>query len=142
MIVFACYFCIQTPFTICYLLFAASEPESVCMDHVVGGLAVRPWFWGIGITEAIILGLFLFIAITSMCCGSCCSDKMALVSWGVVLVGVLLKNLIWLIVQAILFSWVISKDCSGRIYGYGLALLILHGLYGLGLGCQCLCGRK
>ena len=73
MIIFAIYFFCQTPITIVYIVLAATEPDSTCMDTTVGGLSVRPWFWGIGITELAILGFFLiFIFFTCCNCGNDC----------------------------------------------------------------------
>ena len=56
--------------------------------------------------------------------------------------GSVIKNLIWLIVEAILFAWVIEPDCQGRVYGFGIALLVLNGLWGLTFLCQCCCGKR
>ena len=73
MVLFAIYFLCQTPISIVYLVFASTEPESTCMDSTVGGLTVRPWFWGIGITEFAILGFFLIFLFVMCCrCGEGC----------------------------------------------------------------------
>ena len=45
-----CLICCQLPFTVVNLVFAENQPHSVCMDTPHAGLAVRPWFFGIGIT--------------------------------------------------------------------------------------------
>ena len=111
------------------------------MDSKVGGLEVRPWFWGIGIVESVILGLF-FIPVFGMCCDSkyCSQGKLGCV-WLIALIAAAIKTFIWAIVEIVMFATIISKECSGRIYDYGLALVIIHGLYLLSVLCKCICCR-
>ena len=78
-----------------------------------------------------------------MCCNSDCCSKGALACvWFVTLIVAAIKTFIWAIVEIVMFATIISKECSGRIYGYGLALVIIHGLYLLSVMCKCFCGDK
>ena len=63
--------CFTIPFTITNLVFALTEPPSVCMDVPHGGLAVRPWFMGIAISDlALFMGMLVPIIFFKL---GCCS---------------------------------------------------------------------
>ena len=116
--------CLQLPFTITNLVFAYTQPHSVCMDTPHGGLAVRPWFMGIGYSEvALMLGLLLPILCFKL---GCCS----LIVFGafeiIMYVLFALKGTIWFVVELVLFIEGISKYCHGGVYTYGLILVILN----------------
>ena len=125
----------QIPFTLCYLIYASNEPHSQCMDRVVSGLAVRPWFWGIGITDIVILAMFL-ITVPVLCC-DCYRRCFSVMSclWISTLVAAVIKILIWAIVDIVMFVKVVQPYCSGGIYAFNLASLIQNGL--ILVSCPC-----
>ena len=103
------------------------------MDFGDGGLIVRNWFQGIGITEAVIEGL-LILAIVAL---RCSSSPSILVFVIVIFVAAAIKAFIWSIVSIILFAETINPQCEGRIYGYGLALVIIHSISLASACCEC-----
>ena len=134
-----CAICCLLPFTICNIVFALTQPHSVCMDTLHSGLAVRPWFLGIGITE-IVLMVLMVMPVLLYNCGVW--DLITMMKmWGYVNVLNMVKTFIWVIVIIIMFSTGISKFCHGSIYTYGLVLTILSSLYLLLLCCQCMANK-
>lgn len=60
--------------------------------------------------------------------------------WLASLVGTALKTAVWAIVEIVMFATIMTKECSGRIYEFGLSLVILHGLYLSASVLKCCCG--
>ena len=124
-------FC-QLPFTIVNIVFAQTQPHSVCMDTPHAGLTVRPWLMGIGITE-IVLMVIILLPVLFFKCGCCGITVMGGFLCGAYALWAL-KGLIWFVVELVMFITGISKYCHGGVYTYGLVLVILNGL-GLIAGC-------
>ena len=129
------YLCLQTPFTVVYLVFAGDEPPSVCMDQGPTGLIVRSWFRGIGYTDCAICG-GLFLALCFGTIKAACSQAIFGVLWILMIVVAIIKTFIWAIVSIILYALVIEDQCDGRVYGFGLALVVINSLYLAGGCCE------
>ena len=108
------------------------------MDFGDGGLVVRSWFRGIGITEAVIEGLLILAIVVLRCSAS----PGILVFVVIIFVAAGIKAFIWSIVSIILFAETIKPQCDGRIYGYGLALVIIHSISLASACCECVRKRR
>ena len=108
------------------LVFAYTEPHSVCMDAYHTGVAVRPWLMGMGYSDLCLM-IILLVPIITLKLGWCSSDMFAYFEIPILIVWVI-KMIIWLIVEIVLFIGGISKYCHGSIYSYALAQMIINGL--------------
>ena len=104
------------------------------MDFGDGGLIVRNWFRGIGITEAVIEGLLILAVVEIRCSAS----QVILIFVVVIFIAAGIKAFIWSIVSIILFAETIQPQCEGRIYDYGLALVIIHSISLASACCECI----
>ena len=100
------------------------------MDTPHAGLTLRPWLLGMGISEVVLMLLSITIPIIYI--WGVEPGKVSLRCWGtygpVINWMWILKYLTWTVVELLLFINGISKYCHGKVYAYGLALLIFHGL--------------
>ena len=92
------------------------------MDVSKGMGAVRPWLYWIVMTEVFIILLFLMPCF----CDGFCSLETIRKAWILPYSAAILKYVIWGIVEYFLYEDIISKDCSGMVYGLGVLLLVIH----------------
>ena len=126
----------QLPFTICNFIFALTSPHSSCFDQPHGGLVLRPWLLGIGITE-IVLILGNVIPLLFFRCGCMSIDRLG---------GILscvqgltaIKAILWFIIVFVLFFSLVKFFCSGPIYTYFIVLMVFNCLPFV-ICCLCCC---
>lgn len=136
-------FILQLPFLFFDLYFAFTEGDKKCMDTAYGSKAyvVRPWLLAMGITEASII-LFLFFAVLMRVCTVIthkCLKAYEYVSIGLLVV----KIVLWGVMELILFFNIMSAYCHGGVYAYGLFQTIIHCgiIFILGVAYVCLAKR-
>ena len=106
------------------LIFALTQPPSVCMDTYHAGLAVRPWFMTMAGIDTILL-LFLCIINYNYYSGKISQDNFKIFFIGTI-IFFSLKWLRWTIIEMVVFSTGISKYCNGGVHTYGLSLVLIH----------------
>lgn len=86
---------------------------------------LRPWLLGLGIAEACLMSILL-LAILSKLCGLIQQTALEVIEF-IVMGLFLIKCLLWIIMEFVLFLAVIGPHCTGVIYAYGVVQAVVYG---------------
>lgn len=103
-----------------------SQPQCSQFKKLFGLMNLRSWFIIISILEGSYLTLFLISAAIQKCRRREFDSYSLNVLQEVYIVGIIVKGLICCVVQLFLFFGIMITGCGGSIYGYGIALTVLH----------------
>jgi len=131
----------QLPLVFFDMLFSLTGKDAQCFDtaHVSRAYVLRPWLLAMGICGLSCMFLLFVFGAMRVCTiiNVSCLRKVELVALGILV----LKILLWLYMELMLFANVIGPYCSGGMYAYGLILTIIHCIILLILFCCSACGR-
>ena len=117
------------PFFIVDLYFGfidSSQPQCMQTKKLFGLMNLRSWFIIISMIEGSYILLFVVSVIIQRCRRREFDSYSLNAAEEVYIVGILVKGLICSVVQLFLFFGIIMTGCGGSIYGYGVALAVLH----------------